>query len=350
MSKSNMFAALANDSDSEEEMKVVQAKKHTETKDKKKKAPKDDVKLSSNARYDDDEEGYSKNRAGKPYRGRGARGRGERGRGRGDRSRGGRGGRGQYRGDYQGRGGRGGRGYYRGPRDTYSHLASRPQEEGEEVEKPHYSSYNEGGHRHHRDFEKKSGTGFGKEVKKGGAGKGGWGSEGLDKKLEHMDAEDAVEVAENPIEEDTKPEEKKAEPQTEVEHEEEEEEVNNYTYAEYVADKQKEKEKLTKAHARAPEAITVKNIKKYEKDEDSKKQPESKIKKHEAYAPGAFDAGVELGFQAEPVEEEDFYGKPRGGRGGYKGSYGRGDKPHQAEKKTGGKKRFAALDKDFPAL
>ena len=46
----------------------------------------------------------------------------------------------------------------------------------------------------HEGYDKHSGTGFGKEVKKSGHGKGGWGNEDYDKVSKHHSTQEANEL------------------------------------------------------------------------------------------------------------------------------------------------------------
>ena len=381
MSKSNMFAALASDSD--DEYKAVESKKTT-AKDKAAKMQKDETReVVGTRRTEEGDFDYGPNKT-RASRGRGGRGRGDRGRGRGGygfegESRGGRGGyrgRGFGRGGDRGRGfgrggrGRGGRGSgyggrggkYSGPRDQYSKLATREQVtgHGEEVQEHHEEPQEWGKDRY---YERKSGTGYGKEVKKGGAGKGGWGAPEADTKLEHLEAETAVKIV------DTEGEENKEEKPSEGTHvefkedkkEEEEEEVNNLTYSEYIAQKKAAQGTLKKGTARKPEELKVKNIQNYEKNDYSVKGFKSNVAKGTAYAPSGLTGDVEFGFQPLGDEPEETYersdrggrGRGRGGRGGYRG--GRGSNrgaPHEDhyQAKRSQVKKFVANEDDFPAL
>ena len=390
----NMFAAFADDSDTGDEPKGSQAKK-TASKDTKKKQGPDETKemVGTRRAEEGDYESYGDRRGratrargrgrgergrGRGDRGRGDRGRGDRSRGRGNRARGDRGkgrgrgdfggyegnfkeDRGGYRGDRRGRGrgfaGRGGR--YAGPRDTYSKLASKEELGIQEENQPGQQDFGAEGHRRpHREYERRSGTGMGRDVKKGGAGKANWGSPEYEgKRYEHLEAEDAAEIAEQPAGEE---ETKKEETVEEQPPQEEEEEVNNLTYAEYIAQKKQEQSAGLKGESRKPEELKVKNIQKYNKDDKHKKTITSNIKAHEAYAPGGISADVEVGFKPVGDEvEEDFY--PRGGRGrgrgrgrgaprgGYRGDDREQDRGGRGRQGRGGKK-FVAQDDDFPPL
>jgi plasminogen activator inhibitor 1 RNA-binding protein len=419
--KDNMFAALA--SDSEEDMKVVEDKKHAAKVNKPKPATEVTAEAFGTRKVEEGEYDTYADRGrgargrgravrgrgrGAPafdgegrggygvYRGRGDRGRGERGaRGRGERGARGRGERGSRgRGD-RGRGERGARGGYRGgdrnehPREAYSHLATKDQVTGEHQEghEEHHGN-NEGGYGHHasygkREYDRKSGTGYGREVKKHGAGRGGWGNPDAATKYEHMDAEVVVDIlADGP---ETTEETKVVEP---VEHvhqeepkEEEEEEVNNLTYAEYKAAKAAEKSTLTKATARAPEELKVANMLKYEKTETHVKTIRNSTKKQDVQAPQGINTDIEIGFQPYGDEPEDDFERPsrgrgergrggprgrgdrgrggprgRGERGGYRGDRGapRGDRgaARGGGAPRGGHKHqnFNALEEEFPAL
>ncbi|MCS6760383.1 MAG: hypothetical protein MO852_16730, partial [Candidatus Devosia euplotis] len=374
-----MFSAF--ESSDEEDMKTVQPKKHA-SKDTKGALPtKDDTRevVGTRTQQEGDYEDYTSRKT-KPrggYRGRGrgeagGRGRGEgrgRGRGRGEGRGTYRGGRGEGRGYGRGRG-YGDRGGYRGgPRDTYSKFATREQVTGgaptdkqlaaEAARNPDETP--------HMGYDKRSGSGYGREQKKGGYGKGNWGAPEEERKYEHMEAEDAAQLAasDEPAAVTDTP---AAEDHHEEPQEEEEEEVNNLTYAEYKAQKEAEKSKLKKSEGRKPEELKVKNIQKYDKQDMAKKTITSNIKKHEAYAPGGISADVEVGFQPiSDEEEQDDYERPRGrggrGRGGR--GRGRGDRGHRGDRgaprgdrgaprgNRGGRGRaqkFAAHDDDFPAL
>ena len=136
--------------------------------------------------------------------GRGGRGgdRGGRG-GRGGDREGGRGGRGGRGGD---RGGRGGRGRGDRPRTA---VAGGEGEEGQ-VDRPKTGGRGERRHREYtgkareeaHPYDRKSGTGAGKkDVKKGGHGKGNWGTEKKDGETEQKPAEEEVK-REEPVEEE----------------------------------------------------------------------------------------------------------------------------------------------------
>lgn len=348
----NRFAVLANDSEEEDDMKVVESKKQPVKKEAK---PVDDTKQTYGTRKY--EEGDYNNEGPRPYRGRGGRGRGEgyRGRGEGYRGRGdGYRGRGRYRGNYDD-------GYHPRPRDTYSQLANKKDVVGEQQE----TGYGENRRRpKHEGYDKHSGTGYGREYRKGGAG--GWGNPEEERKYEKHEAEAAQEepaeaeqhkeeVKEEKVEEVVPTEEKKVE--------EEEEEPTGMTYAEYLEEKKRQQQNLKKASARKPDELNVKNIEKYEKDERHKKTGLTNIKKHESHAiTGLADSEVALGFQPVGEEQEDDSFRPRRGDGRGRGRGGRGrggrgqrggfrgeDNHTHHEKKRDGKK-FVSTSDDFPAL
>jgi len=382
MSKSNMFAALASDSD--DEYHAVTNKK-TENKDKTTKTHKDESnEVVGTRRVEEGEfnEGPKKTRASRGRgRGRGDRGRGGYGfegevrggrggyRGRGDRGRGDRGrgyrGRGERGSGYGGRGrgygGRGGR--VDGPRDQYSKLASREEVTGHGEEPQEHQETQEYGR--DRYYEKRSGTGYGHEVKKGGAGKGGWGAPEQDSKLEHLEADTAVETA------NAEGEENKEKPAEEVHVEEpekveEEEEVNNLTYSEYMAEKKATQTALKKGVARKPEELNVKNIQSYEKTNYGAKGFKSASTHKSAAARTGLSGDVEFGFQPVGEEPEETYersdrgdrgGRGRGGRGRGRGGHrgGRGDHRGAShgdhyQPKRSHQKKFAANEDDFPSL
>ena len=210
-------------------------------------------------------------------------------------------------------------------------------------------------------------------MKKGGAGKANWGAPDEEQKYEHLEAEEAVKLAEEDGATVATEKAEKEPAQKEVK-EPEEEEVNNLTYAEYIAQKKANQTSLVKNEKRKPEEIKVKNIQKYDKNDNTVKTITSNIKKHEAYAPSGISGNVEVGFQplGDEVEEES-YDRPRGrggrgGRGGFRGDRGgrgdrgRGDRGRgdrdapRADRGAprggrGGKaKKFAAQEDDFPAL
>jgi plasminogen activator inhibitor 1 RNA-binding protein len=372
--KHNMFAAFASDSEEDEEMKIVQAKKQA-SKEKPKGAKTDDTKeVVGTRRQEEGEYADYDSRRGKP-RGRG------RGRGRGERGE-----RGAYRGSYRGsyrgnfdgevRGGYGGRGRYgnfgrggryRGPRDTFSNAATREDVTGtSEVHHDENPGYGPSDHRNKRQFDKR-GAGPTQRPRKGG-------DYSDNQKFEHMDAEVAAEQAEKAAEGETPDETKKEEPVEEVHNEEpqeeEEEEVNNFTYQEYLEQKKQNQAALTKLEARKPEEIKEKNIQKYTKEDKSQKTITSKIKTNEAYGIQGIKGDVETGFQPIGDEEEDFGydirprgrgGRGRGGRGrgregfehrggrrGFEHRGGRGQT--EGHKKNQGGKRFNATEDEFPAL
>lgn len=144
--------------------------------------------------------------------------------------------------------------------------------------------------------------------------------------------------------------------------------MNNYTYDEYLKDREAQKSKLNKVEARAPEAIKIKNIEKPELKDDSVKQVESKLRQGESYVPNAH-ADV-LGFNAGPSNEEEEVedrrpfrggrgrgrgrgerGAPRGDRGAPRGERGapRGNRGGARGGKRGGNKLDMNND-DFPTL
>jgi len=397
MSK-NMFAVFASDSEGEEGAKT-ETKQHT-TKGKQTKSQ--PTKPAAQKQPQGKETGDNRDVQAKDTRGRGrgGRGRGDRGdrgvRARGDRgTRGergyrGRGGRGDYeeryeeggeRQNYRGRGERGARrgGRYRGgergtrgtrgdKREVYSHLATKDQviKEGEEEKgEPNIGENRHRNYPTHEGYDKRSGTGYGKEVRKGGMGKGGWGNPDYERTLEHKDADVAAEIAEEghpdvagEVDPSLLPaEETKEKPAQEAPAapQEEEEDDTKMSAKEFLEKRKKEHENLKKPEARKPEEITVKNIEKHSEGKKTDKLAGSTIKSHESYAPTKIKSEVELGFGAAPAEEEEEEYYPRGGRGrggrgrggrdrgGFQG--GRGNKPRG----RGGKK-FTAADSDFPSL
>ena len=193
-----------------------------------------------------------------------------------------------YRGNYDD-------GYHPRPRDTYSQLANKKDVVGEQQE----TGYGENKRRpKHEGYDKHSGTGYGREYRKGGAG--GWGNPNEERKYEKHEAEA---VQEEPAEAEQHKEEVKEEkveevaPTEEKKVEEEEEEPNGMTYAEYLEEKKRQQQNLKKASARKPDELNVKNIEKYEKDERHKKTGLTNIKKHESHAiTGLTDSEVALGF------------------------------------------------------
>lgn len=348
-----MFSAL--DSDSEDEkLQTKPVPKQTNKDTQHAKAKNQAKQKVATSDFEDgtvargkDSRGRGRGRGG---RGRGDRARGDRGRGRGRGGFGGegydtevRGGRGRGRGGRgRGRGERGrgrgrfdrgrGRGGYRGRQDqegAYSHLATKEQVlSKEELE----ASQAEGAEEHateefgkHGGYDKRSGTGHGREVKKGGAGKGGWGVEETDN-LEHRDAEAAAEIAEGE-QPATETEEAKVEGEGEAEGEGEPE-ANTMSYAEYLEKRKQDNANLTKTEARAPEEIKLKNIQKHE-GKKAAKGAASAIKAHESYAPTGIKSEVDLGFGAAPDSSDDdepsYNDRGRGGRGrGGRGRGGRG--------------------------
>lgn len=353
----NRFAVFAQDSDEEGDMKVVEAKKQPAKKDVK---PVDDTKQTYGTRKY--EEGDYNNDGAKPYRGRGgrgARGDGYRGRGRGDGYRGrGRGDGyrgGRYRGNYEG-------GEHARPRDTYSRLASKQDVVGDQEQQP--SGYGERKRQpRHEGYDKHSGTGYGREYRKGGAG--GWGNPNEERKYERQVAEAVTEepTEEQPHKEEVKEEKVEETPAVEEQKVEEEEEPTGMTYAEYLEEKKRQQQNLKKATARKPEELNVKNIEKYEKDERHKKPGLTHAKKHESHTiSGLADSEVALGFQpvGEEQEEDSFRprrgdgrGRGRGGRGrggrGQRGGF-RGDENQGHYEKRRENKKFVSTDNDFPAL
>lgn len=348
MSKSNMFAAFA--SDSEDEYKAVESKKKVAKKPQKKQYKDDTRNVVGSRRAEEGDYDFSENKP-RGTRGRG-RGRAARGRGRG---RGGfegehrpRGERGFGRGRGRGRGRGGYDAHHPGPRAAYSKFADRENTGEARTHEEHAEGQEHYDQR--RYYDKRSGTGHGREVKKGGAGKGGWGNPNQDQKLEHMDAEAAAVVAEG---EADKEENKEETFEQEPEKEEVEEEVNNLTYKEYMEQKKAEGTGVKKTAARKPEEIKVTNIQKYQKNETSEKQKRSTIKSHETYAMSGIKGDVEVGFQAvgeEPVESFDRRGRGRGrgGRGAFRGAPREHQAPHKPSR--GGRKKFVANDDEFPAL
>lgn len=323
-------------------------------------------------------------------RGRGGEGRG-RGRARGERREGGEGGatlesyevdegegRFRGRGEYRGRGGesryRGGeyrprgrgegRGRGRGNR-PYTTEGVDPNAEGGEVQE-HYKEkqdlkkenyHYEGDQRQKwHPYDRKSGTGRGRDVKKSGHGKGNVGT-----------AEDDIKLAEGAhpalAEEETK--EGEAKPKKEegvkaeemfADKEEEEEEEKGLTIEEYMAQK---KTAGYKKEARKPEEIKKTNI---EKGQEKQKITtiESKISNTETYNASVAQSkeNVLLGFQGE----SDYYerrGRGRG-RGEYRGEQrgeqrgeyrGRGGQPGgKRQGGRGGQQSLEVDDKSFPTL
>lgn len=389
-----MFAAFASDSEGEEEQKQLAKKEPVKTTKQDKKKEKDtnfkgkvknedehvpwkDLKGEKAPRGRDDRprgRGRGDRYRGDRYRGRGDRGRYDRGRGRprGDRYRGRGRGRRNYdegegrddrgpdyvpkeykegdgenwgerpRGRYgrRGRGGRFGRGGHRYKyhiEGSYSKAAPRSEvltdkdrEVEEQVQKEIDAQADE--NQKHWGHDKVSGSGLGKEVKKGGAGKAGWGADEFED-LEHRGAQEASEIMEEGyVNQEDKAKEKTEGEKPADENEdqgegEDEKEDTTISYAEYLEQRKKASGGLLKTEARSPEEIKMANI---EKHTDAKKEKVSgsTIKSHEAYAPTGIKADVELGFGAAPDDEpeETYYDRPpRGGRGrGRRGGRGRG--------------------------
>jgi plasminogen activator inhibitor 1 RNA-binding protein len=293
--------------------------------------------------------------------------------------RGGRGARGAntrgYRGERGGRGGfRGGR--YRERNEAYTHLATREEVTGTDAPAEQQVSYGgERNYKSHGGYDRRSGTGYGKEVKKGGAGRGNWGGASYERRYEHTDASTANKIAEEGEGEENKGESEATETkveETKVEApvepvEPEEVEAPTQSYAEYLAQKKKNNENLTRAEGRKPEEIKVKNIEKHNEGKKVKTVGSS-IKSHETHAITGIKAEIEVGFAPIGDEEEEVYDRPRGGRG--RGDRGRGDRGGRGGRGRGGYqdrteyrggrggrggrgktgKGFAATEDDFPSL
>ena len=414
--KTNMFAAFGSDSDGEEENKANKNKAKTAAKEVAPKVKKDETNQVVGTRITEDGDYANYNaRKSKPARGRGTRGRGEgRGEGRGGRGvargegRGGRGvargegrggyrgrgegrggyrgrgeggfggfgesrggyrGRGESRGGYRGRGenrgrgarGRGARGDKNGPHDTYSHHATREEIAGGEQQESHeLPGSGPTDHRNKKTFDRKGGNAHTGPRKV---------EEVEQKQFENMDAGEAAVAAEELAEGHAPTQEKHIEQVEATEAPEEvEEDINNFTYQDYLEQRKQDKNQLKKPEGRKPEEIKEKNIQKYEKDDNSKKTINSKIKSNESHNIAGFKADCELGFQpvGEEEEEEENFDRPRGdrGRGGRgrgdrgRGARGRGDRGRgdrgrggfQGDRKPHGNKKFNALDEEFPTL
>jgi plasminogen activator inhibitor 1 RNA-binding protein len=234
---------------------------------------------------------------------------------------------------------------------------------GERKERPDWrgkTSHYKGKPRQFGDhpFDRKSGTGRGRELAKGGHGKGNWGdvrdeiqgqvdAAGIEKPAAEKTAEEGAEPTEKP--EGTPAEEVYTSP---VKEEEEEEESKELTLEEYMA--QKKKSTLRK-EARAPEQLKKENIEKVDAEKQKVETISSNLRNQETYsiATGKNENAVLLGFQGEEDEyprERGFRGG-RGGRGGARGSRGgaRGGEPRQGGR--GGRQQQLNVNEEaFPAL
>jgi plasminogen activator inhibitor 1 RNA-binding protein len=208
-------------------------------------------------------------------------------------------------------------------------------------------------------FDRKSGTGRGRELNKGGHGKGNWG----DVRDEIQGQQDAAtidkptteKVAEEGEhkegEEGTTAQETEVKPQVQEE-EEEEENTKELTLEEYLAQKKKS---TIKKEARKAEELKKDNIERVETGKQKVETLESKIRGNETHtiASGKSDQNTLLGFQGE----EDEY--PRGDRPfrGGRGGRGRGQRTggNRGGQQTGGRQggrqqQLSVNEEAFPAL
>ena len=271
---------------------------------------------------------------------------GQRGRGRGgERGRG----RGEFRGGRGGDRGRGGRGR-RNEGEGGEVVEFTRKGDGEVSTRGRGKSHrHEGGEGKHGGFDRKSGTGRGKDVRKDGHGKGNWG-----KKDEAEPKADDAEKKEEGEGEAT--EEKKevapAEPKPETEHEIarrkiQEEEAKVKTLDDYLSSR---KVAGIKAQAREADKINVKNIESKEELVNTRQTTiQGKLTDAMTYSAGyqKTEEASLLAFQAGV--EEDFGGDRPRGRGG-RGGRGRGDRPEGGRKQGGRGGKLKVNEEEFPAL
>lgn len=156
-----------------------------------------------------------------------------------------------------------------------------------------------------REFDRRSGTGRGNEVTKGGAGKGGWGNN-KDEVKEGQDEVEAEKNGDNTVEEEVVEVQEPAEP-----------EVPTYTLDEYLA--QRNATKPLGSVFSAVEERKVEDVKLKQGDYDlpnflklgTSKQKSNAEKNQRATSKTSIS---DVGFHAAPKEQEERGGK--GGRGG----------------------------------
>lgn len=258
-----------------------------------------------------------------------------------------------------GRGGRGGRG--RGPRPNRDRFprerdaaaaAAAPALEGEEKEKREPRHDGPRRERRGRDFDRHSGTGRGREVKKGGAGKANWG-----KDEEAPADENAAAATETPVEN----------AEAEVVERVEEEEDTTMTLQEYLAKKNQASlsgEAFEKRDLREVDEKAFAGAKKLTKDGktpdfvEAQYERVNREKKSGRKKVLLEDVGFRAGGQEERRDSRGGRGgrgrggdrpdRPDGGRGGrsFAGRGGRGPRPSKGAAATPN----VADTNDFPAL
>lgn len=388
-----MFSALADDDDEpQQQQKTVQQKKPVQQAQPKpqEQRPKTAKPLRTEDLADfDGVTGQETRTRGGARGGRGGRGgfRGERGGARGgfrggERREGEEGAPRRGRGEY--RGGRGGRGERREGEEGNEPRAEgdrprgrgrgrgrgRPQGEGATVEGDEGVLYVDrkekvdfqGKEEHFQGkknekwhpFDRRSGTGRGRDVAKGGHGKGNWG-----KPADEVNATEGTEpvvggeetkVQATPTEEgaDAQPKEEEVEERRPREEPVEEEEEKGLTLQEFLAQK---KSAGIRKEARKPEEVKKAGIEKVEKQADRVNQINSSLRDRDLYATGKAEGADLMGFQGGdddfPREERSGRGGRRGGRGGARGGRG-GNVAQGSRPQRGGQLRV--VEEDFPTL
>ena len=218
---------------------------------------------------------------------------------------------------------------------------------GERKERVDYrgkSTHYKGNPRHVGDhpFDRKSGTGRGREAAKGGHGKGNWGDM-RDEVAGQIDAANIDKPATEATGEETKEPKAEGEEATPVKEEVVEperqefveEEVKGLTLEEYLAQKKKPTQRK---EARQSEALKKDNIEKVDIQKQKVETIDTTIRNQDTYsiATGKNENAVLLGFQGQEDEYEPRERGARGGRGG-RGRGTRGSRGGQGGERTGGR-------------
>jgi len=222
-----------------------------------------------------------------------------------------------------------------------------------------------------RQFDRRSGTGRGKEVAKGGAGKGNWGSDRGESYTASENPEEQQEIVEPPVERELTPQEKEEKEKREKEEEErrkaEEKENNMKLLDEYLEEKKKKAPAVALPPPRAanegsnqnqwkdfvplkkeqPNTMKLATVKKTEPAKKEEKKEEEKDKKKEEKLSTDL-----LGFQAPPRQVEERRGGSGRGSRTPKGARAPRKSPSNQGRGSGApEKPIGAFDEtNFPSL
>lgn len=255
----------------------------------------------------------------------------------------------------------------RPPRDSGEAATIQPRKEGGERRDDRRERRERGGGGDYsvgskRVFDRRSGTGRGKEFKKGGAGRGNWGSSTDEQVNNEQPIEKKEGEVETPAQEGGATKEGE-QPQAEVPQEEEEDKT--LTLDQYLAQKASKKFSIeTREVRKANEGVDAEQLKKWQnyaplKRDDEIPKPASATEsspateKKEKKAPKKQVVPVDQFFDVKAPPREDFgrgRGRGRGGRGGSRGGNRGAPRGGRGGSTRGGNSEIKLDESSFPSL